>query len=149
MDENKLILTLISYINYERNYHILDFQYRNYFGDSNSAVSSYRSNSASSNALRCISQILKIWDLLPNTRKPMLAMYYQQESFGLRASDEILSQALIQPEQAIFLLECLTLCIDFQAGFLNSISKDENFSSVISNTFYLNINAIATRASGD
>ena len=77
----------------------------------------------------------------------MLAMYHQQESFGLKASNEILSQAIHQPEQAIFLLECLTLCIDFQAGFLNSISKDENFSSVISNTFYANIDAIATRAS--
>ena len=143
VDENKLILTLISYINFEHNYQMINYQDGNDSENWNPVVSSYSSNSVSSNALRCTWQILKIWDLLPNARKPMLAMYHHQEQFGLLSSSHILSQAVFKPEQAIFLLECLTLCIDSQSGFLNTLFKDDNFSSALSIAFFTNIDDLA------
>lgn len=99
VDENKLIFTITQYINFEVLYKCSPLNYSNFSRYVNPVVSTHSSTSVSANALKCTTQIVKLWEKLPPARRPSLSLYYTKDSCGVSAAHSIIVNALQRPEE--------------------------------------------------
>lgn len=135
-DDNKLLLTISSYIHFEEKYSIAVHERNLRVEDNTNMVASYDSLfNVSSISLRCLTQIIRIWELSPVSRRPSLVAYLSYSENGFSNIDIIISRALLNPEEACELLKFLIYSMNSQSAFINGLFKKESFFQSIIDTF--------------
>ncbi|CAI2379389.1 unnamed protein product [Moneuplotes crassus] len=129
LEENKILLTVAHYINFESR-HSLPTDERKVIHYSCGSLLN-----ASSAALRCLTQIVRIWELSPVSRQISLAPYLSYEDNGFKHSSTMIAKSLSNPEEAHELLNFLICCLNSQTAFINGFFKNEDFFQSIINTF--------------
>lgn len=150
LDDNKLLLTIASYIHFENRYGCQVNKREPSLDGVRSSVVSYEScSNVSTVALKCMNQIVRIWELYPVSKRPSLASYLTYESNSFTYAHVIMANALSHPEEAYTLLEFLICCINTQLGFINTLFKDEKFFKSINDVFCKHFERVANEAQTD
>lgn len=90
-DDNKLLITIASYVHFEDRYSVPVHERNLRVKDNTNMVVSYDSLfNVSSIALRCLTQIIRIWELSPVSRRPSLVSYLSYSENGFSNIDTII-----------------------------------------------------------
>lgn len=107
LDENKLLLTIISYIDFETKYECpIDQRLGDDEFDSSLVGFEYRRN-ISSIAYKSMIHVVKIWELFPVSKRPSLSTYLTMDNNNFSLIHRVINMALENPEEAYSLLEFL------------------------------------------
>jgi hypothetical protein len=77
--------------------------------------------------LKCLTEILRIWELYPVSKRPSLASYLTHEHNTFTGSSQIIFRTDLNPEETYCFLEFLVCCTNSQIGFINTLFKDPSF----------------------
>ena len=150
LDDNKLLLTIASYVRFENSY-LYPINTRT--SDTNRVVSSTvsyeRHINVSSIALNCMTEIVRIWELFPVSKRPSLASYLTHENNTFAGSHKIISNCNMNVEETYCFIQFLVCCTNSQIGFLNALFKDPNYFKAIIDVFCKHSDKIVRRARHD
>ena len=108
LDDNKLLLTIAAYIHFETRYACPRDSRVSPIDDHLSGVVNYDEYlNVSSIALKCMTQVVKIWELLPVSKVPSLTSYLAYDGNNFMHAHVILEKSLVNPEEAYTFLEFL------------------------------------------
>lgn len=100
LDENKLMLTIIAYIDFENRY---DFPVNKRKTDESfeSSITSYETHlNLSSVAFRTVIEVMRIWELFPISKRPSLSYFLTYDNHTFSAVDEMIRDSMDNPETA-------------------------------------------------
>lgn len=149
LEDNKFLKTIASYIGFEYKYSMptgSDIEPANV---SSMQVTSDKFMNVSSVAIKCLTQIVRVWELSPVSKRPSLASFLTHHENNLMNCHQLISRFVGNPEETMYLFEFLICCINSQVGFINTIFKQENFFKMIIEVFCKNPERIVKMSMND
>jgi hypothetical protein len=138
LEDNKFLKTIVSYIGFEYKYAMPVGNEVEMTSISSMQVTSDKFMNVSSVALKCLTQIVRVWELSPVSKRPSLASFLTHQHNNLMNCHQLILRFTGNPEETMNLFEFLICCINSQIGFINTIFKQENLFKTIIEVFCKN-----------